>query len=251
MADRGGGKGGDREFWKTIVSDIEALALAGCYERVNKVLSFGLVNRFRRRTVGLVYRPGSTRILADLGAGPGTSTRIIAETAPEAFIIMVDPSFKMLRIAASELRNPRVVQVVGVFESLPFPDSSIDGITAMFSYRDAADYYRALDEFARVLTPEGRLAVLDFYRQENRIMHFLVKAGVFIGVPIALLFSRCFRYLGMYRSFLVSLDRMLTRREFEEELKSRFRVVKSFVISPGVGIFYAEGPRKNGTTGTR
>jgi len=240
------GRDSNDAFWEEIVADIETLALADCYERVNKILSLGLVDRFRRRAASLVYRPGATRVIADLGAGPGTSTRIIAEVASDSAIVMVDPSFAMLKIALKGLRNPRIIQVGGVFESLPFPDDSIDAITAMFSYRDAYDYYSALDEFARVLTGDGRLALLDFYRQENRIMHLLVKAGVYIGVPLALLLSGCPRYLRTYKSFVASLDRMLTRGELEEALRERFRRVETHVISPGVAIFYAEGPRKNG-----
>jgi len=239
------GRDPNEAFWEEIVSDIETLALTGCYERVNKILSLGLVDRFRRRAARLVYKPGATRIVADLGAGPGTSTRIIAEVARDSAIVMVDPSYAMLRIAAGTLRHPRIAQVGGVFESLPFPDDSVDAITAMFSYRDAYDYYMALDEFARVLSMNGRLALLDFYRQENKIMHLLVKAGVYIGVPLALLLSGCLRYLDTYKSFVASLDRMLTRRELEEALQERFHRVKTHVISPGVAIFYAEGPRKN------
>jgi len=239
------GSGGSHDgFWEEIVNDIETLARAGCYERVNKVLSLGLVNRLRRKAARLVYRPGKTMYLADLGAGPGTSTRIIAEVARESVILMVDPSLEMLRIAAKNLRDPRIAKIGGVFESLPFPDDSIDAITAMFSYRDAYDYYEALDEFARVLRRDGRLALLDFYRQENAIMHFLLKAGVYIGVPLALLISRCPRYLNTYKSFVASLDRMLTKKELESALRERFTRVKTYIISPGVAIFYAEGPRQ-------
>jgi len=240
------GRGSDEAFWHEIVANIRTLAKSGCYERVNKILSLGLVDRFRRRAARLVYRPGETRVIADLGAGPGTSTRIIAGIAADSAIIMVDPSYDMLKMAAESLHSPRIAQVGGVFESLPFPDESVDAITAMFSYRDAYDYYMALDEFARVLSADGRLALLDFYRQENRIMHLLVKAGVYIGVPLALLLSGCLRYLKTYKSFVASLDRMLTRRELEEALQERFRRVETHVISPGVAIFYAEGPRKNG-----
>ncbi|MCE4618233.1 MAG: class I SAM-dependent methyltransferase [Desulfurococcales archaeon] len=230
--------------WHGLVSDIELLATAGCYEKVNQVLSLGLVNSLRREAARLVLK--GEGVYADLGAGPGTSAKVIKEDLEGSTLILVDPSIPMLSISLENVRDPRILRFGGRFEQLPFKDNSIDGITAMFSYRDAVDYYAALDEIARVLKPDGRLAILDFYRHTNRLIHSLVKLYVFVMVPVALLATLCPKHLSTYKSFLASLDRMLTDKDLVEELEKRFETVKMLGKAPGVAIFYAANPRGKG-----
>jgi demethylmenaquinone methyltransferase/2-methoxy-6-polyprenyl-1,4-benzoquinol methylase len=229
--------------WRGLVSDIESLAVTGCYEKVNKIISIGLVDSLRRTATRLIAEKEG--LYADLGAGPGTSAKIILqELSNDSMLALVDPSTHMLVISLDYIVDRRVIRLGGLFESLPFKDSSVDGLTAMFSYRDAVDYYKALDEMARVLKPDGRLSILDFYHHENPFIHKLVKAYIFLMVPIALLLSLCPSSLKTYKSFLASIDRMLTKRELVEALNERFNEVKVFSIAPGVAIFYAKGPRK-------
>ncbi len=235
--------GSDRDIdWRGLVRDIELLAKTGCYEKVNNFLSLGNVDSLRRNASLLVAREG---VLGDLGGGPGTSTRALDRVAPEnSVILLLDPSIDMLEISLSNIPSARVVRVGGRFERLPFTDDSISGIVAMFSFRDAVDHRRALDEMARVLRTDGRLAILDIYRPENPAVHFIVKAYIALMVPLAILFNRCpFRYLNMYKSFLRSIDRMLTDKELLRELSARFERTAFFPYLPGAGIFYAERPR--------
>lgn len=230
--------------WRGLVSDIELLAKAGCYEKVNRILSLGLVNKLRRKAARLVLKDNGS--YADLGAGPGASAKIIREEMGDSTLILVDPSIPMLMISHDNVRDPRIIRLGGRFERLPFKDSSIDGVTAMFSYRDAVDYYEALDEIARVLKPDGRLAILDFYRSTNRILHLIIKLYIIIMVPVALTVSLCPKLLPTYKSFLASLDRMLTDKELVAELEKRFREVEVIKKAPGVAIFYAARPRGKG-----
>ena len=229
--------------WRNLVGDIELLATTGCYERVNKIMSLGLVNSLRRLTARLIAE--SNGFYADLGAGPGTSGKIILKELPsDSILVLVDPSIPMLMLSLDSIPNDRVLRLGGLFETLPFKDSTIDGITAMFSYRDAVDYHKALDEIARVLKADGRLAILDFYRHGSSILHGLIKLYLYAVIPLALLLSRCPGRLEAYKSFLTTLDKMLTREELLEALNERFRLVRVFDVAPGVAIFYARGPRK-------
>lgn len=230
--------------WRSLVTDIELLATAGCYEQVNQVLSLGLVNKLRREAAGLVLKDNG--VYADLGAGPGTSAKIIREDLGASTLILVDPSIPMLSISLENVSDPRIIRIGGRFEKLPFRDNSIDGITAMFSFRDAVDYYVALDEIARVLKPDGRLAILDLYRHPNRLMHQLVKLYILVMVPVAVLATLCPRQVSTYKSFLASIDRMLTDIELLEELGKRFREARVIGKLPGTAIFYAANPRGKG-----
>jgi len=226
--------------WERLVRDIESLARAGCYEKVNRVLSLGIVGKLRERAARMAAE--GARLVADLGSGPGTSAEVIRRVSPDSLILLVDPSPEML--AQARARVAGSVAFASTFEALPFEDSSVDAAVAMFSFRDAESYEAALDEIARVLSPEGRLAILDFYRASNPLVRALIKAYIMLLVPVGLVLYRCRVGIGAYKLFLVSLDRMLTLKEMLEGLRRRFRRVESHVLVPGLAIFYAEGPVK-------
>jgi len=226
--------------WERLVKDIELLAQAGCYEKVNRVLSLGIVGMLREKAARMAAE--GARLVADLGSGPGTSAEVIRRVSPGSLILLVDPSPAML--AQARERVPGSVAFASTFEALPFDDSSIDAAVAMFSFRDAESYEAALDEIARVLSPQGRLAILDFYRASNPLVRALIKAYIMLLVPIGLLIHRCRVGVSSYRLFLASLDRMLTLSEMLEGLRRRFQRVERHVLVPGLAIFYAEAPKK-------
>jgi len=46
--------------------------------------------------------------------------------------------------------------------ALPFPEGAVDAVTIAFGFRNFADYAKALAELFRVLSPGGRLVILEF-----------------------------------------------------------------------------------------
>jgi len=229
------------DLWREVVSSIEQLSLSGCYEKVNRFMSLGLIDKLRRRTASLV----SGETILDAGAGPGTSARVILEVHPGTRVVLLDPSGPMLSYALQRLSTPRVHAVVGRFEAMPLPDNSIDGIVAMFSYRDAVSYTRAADEFARVLKPSGSVALLDFYRPV-RPVKALIKLYLAVMVPLALAAGKCSGKLSLYKGFLATIDRMLGKRELIELFSGRFEYVRLYTIVPGLAILHASRPKKGG-----
>lgn len=230
--------------WEGLVSDIESLSTAGCYEKVNRITSLFQVDKLRREAASLVFQ--GTGVYADIGAGPGTSARVLRGVIEASTLILVDPSTRMLALSLERAGDPFILRVGGRFERLPFKDDSLDGVTAMFSYRDALDYREALDEIARVLKPHGRLAILDLYRHPSPLLHGLVKLYFRLMVPVALFANRCPMRLTAYESLLASIDRMLTDKELLSELEARFNVARAMVKAPGLAIFYAAQPRGKG-----
>ncbi|MCE4628222.1 MAG: class I SAM-dependent methyltransferase [Desulfurococcales archaeon] len=226
------------DIWREVVESIEELSLSGCYERVNKILSLGMLNRLRKRTAELVGGP----VIVDAGAGPGTSTRIVIGVHPYSKVLMVDPSGHMLSHALSRLPSGRVAAVLGRFESLPLADNSVDGIVAMFSFRDAIDYGLAAREFSRVLKRGGSVAILDFYKPMQPFKAIL-KTYLAIMVPIAAALAGCIGKVGMYRSFLETIDRMLTYNDIKRLFSKYFRTVEIKRIVPGLAIISASTPR--------
>jgi demethylmenaquinone methyltransferase/2-methoxy-6-polyprenyl-1,4-benzoquinol methylase len=128
-------------------------AIAPRYEFVNRMMTFGLDARWRKRTVSaLGLAPGST--ILDLACGTGDLSR--TASAQGFDVVGVDLSFGMLD-AAHGIRT----LCQGDASSLPIKSASIDGILCGYALRNFTDLDGAMSEMARVLRPGGRIALLE------------------------------------------------------------------------------------------
>ena len=107
--------------------------------------------------------------VADLGAGQGELTLMIAPFAEE--VIAVDLSRGMLDAleanAAQAGLSARVSVAEGDLESLPLESSSVDAAFLSQALHHAAHPEGAIREAARILRSGGRLIVLDLMRHEE------------------------------------------------------------------------------------
>ena len=105
---------------------------------------------------------GPTTCVLDIAAGTGKLTRVLV--AAGASVVASEPSASMRATFARVL--PGTPQVGATAEYLPFADGSFDAVTVAqaFHWFDAP---RALDEFARILGPGGRLALVWNERDES------------------------------------------------------------------------------------
>lgn len=98
--------------------------------------------------------------LVDVGCGPGIAVR--EARAAGAEVIGVDPAEVMLRVARARWRSdPGVGWRVGTAESLPVDDRWASVVWSLSTVHHWADIDGGLDEATRVLTPGGRLVVLE------------------------------------------------------------------------------------------
>lgn len=178
--------------------------IARRYDLLNRVLSLGIDQRWRRRTVGAVagngWRSGG-RVL-DLATGTGDLALLIARSHPGVQVDGVDPSRRMLWEARAKVRSAglegRVRLVVGDAEALPYPDATFDAATIAFGIRNVPDRARGLREMRRVTRPGGRVAVLELSEPGGGVMGRLARFHVHTLVPrIGALLSgeREYRYL--------------------------------------------------------
>ncbi|HEY5923068.1 MAG TPA: ubiquinone/menaquinone biosynthesis methyltransferase [Kofleriaceae bacterium] len=149
--------------------------IAARYDFVNRVLSLGLDQRWRRRVVralGLDMRRkdrgtwfGESPRVLDVATGTGDLAIEIARACPGASVIGLDPSGGMLGVAKQKLAKrgltDRVSLVIGDAQELPQANCEIDAATIAFGIRNVPDRGRALRELARVVRPGGRIAVLE------------------------------------------------------------------------------------------
>jgi len=128
-------------------------SIAPRYDLVNRVMTFGMDVRWRRRTVrALALAPGAT--VLDLACGTGDLCRDLSRAGYRA--IGADLSLGML--AHNRSRAP-LLQADAL--RLPLADASVEGAVSGFALRNFVALAPAFAELARVVQPGGRIALLD------------------------------------------------------------------------------------------
>ena len=147
--------------------------IAPRYDFLNRMLSFGIDRRWRKKAVRLLkYREGA-RIL-DVATGTGDVALEIARTTPPSVKItgadfckeMVD--LGQLKAAQSAYAG-RIDFTVAPCEDLPFPNETFDSITIAFGIRNVVDRKLGLAEMWRVLRPGGRMIILEFSTPRSQL----------------------------------------------------------------------------------
>jgi len=138
--------------------------IAPRYDLVNRVMTFRLDVRWRRRTVRELALPSASTVL-DLASGTGDLCIDLRNAGHRP--ISVDLSFGML--AADHSGAPRVQSDI---LRLPVPDASVDGVTCGFALRNLTDLGAFFAELARVVREGGRIALLDVGIPSNRFIRW-------------------------------------------------------------------------------
>ena len=141
-------------------------AIAGRYDFLNHVLSAGIDRRWRTRAIRSLGLTGVERVL-DLCTGTGDLAIAAVRAQPSAArVVGVDFSGAMLRVGDGKLRKAsldrRVTMIQGDATLLPLAGASVDAVTIGFGIRNVEHMDAACVELHRVLTPGGRLAILEF-----------------------------------------------------------------------------------------
>lgn len=132
--------------------------------------------------------------VADVGAGTGKLTRVVAALGAEA--IAVDPDAAMLSVLHTAV--PGIPTFIGTAEQLPLPDASVDAVVLGQAWH-WVDVDAASAEAARVLRPGGVLGLIWNLRDETvpwvsrmtEIMHgsnaevMLAEGGPRVAEPFA------------------------------------------------------------------
>lgn len=139
-------------------------SIAPRYDLVNRIMTFRLDVRWRRRTVRALSISKGKCVL-DLASGTGDLCVELLKNGLRP--ISVDVSLGMLR--ADHSGSPRVQADI---LRLPFADKSVDGITCGFALRNLIDLPKFFGEIARVTRIGGRIALLDVGVPRNRFIRF-------------------------------------------------------------------------------
>ena len=104
-------------------------------------------------------------VIADLGAGEGASSLLLAQNAKR--VIAVDTSAKMIDVAREQALRAGILNIeyrLGDMEDIPIDSSTVDLAFFSQSLHHALHPARALAEAHRILQPGGRIVILDLVK---------------------------------------------------------------------------------------
>ena len=137
--------------------------ISGSYDGLNRVISFGIDIKWRKKVVKLVGETSPTTVL-DIATGTGDLAIALAKTGAKK-VVGLDISPGMLQVGKDKVSKKdltdTVEMVIGDSENLAFEDNSFDAITVAFGVRNFENLEKGLAEILRVLRPGGRLAILE------------------------------------------------------------------------------------------
>lgn len=146
------------------------------YDFVTNIMTLGHARLLRRLTVdNALIKPGDS--VLDVGCGTGEVTLLTKTRAKDGNVYGIDPAPEMITVARKKAARKKIEIDfrVGVIESLPFPDASMDVVTSSLMMHHLPDdlKVRGLAEVYRVLKPGGRLLIADFMRPTGSLLNHI------------------------------------------------------------------------------
>ncbi|MEX0944682.1 MAG: bifunctional demethylmenaquinone methyltransferase/2-methoxy-6-polyprenyl-1,4-benzoquinol methylase UbiE [Balneolaceae bacterium] len=138
--------------------------IADDYDRINSILSFGVHNAWRKKTVLESGAKPGDRVL-DCATGTGDLALEFKKTVGhEGTVLGTDFCKEMIEHAPGKAEKRQLVVDFEVADAmnLPYDDNSFDIASIAFGIRNVDDPLVCLQEMGRVVRPGGRVVVLEF-----------------------------------------------------------------------------------------
>ena len=213
--------------------------IAGHYDFLNHFLSFGIDIHWRRPAVKSLSLENGERVL-DVATGTGDQG-FAALKAADVTVVGCDFAENMLELARQKIERRGMTDVFEVIpgdaEDLPFDDESFNALTISYGIRNVGFIEKTLNEFYRVLTPGGRLAILEFAEPEGPVFSRLYRFYFDRILPwLGGLFSR----RSAYTYLPESVRHFPAREDFKALLEDEgFHTVRHRDLTFGITTIYS------------
>jgi demethylmenaquinone methyltransferase/2-methoxy-6-polyprenyl-1,4-benzoquinol methylase len=169
--------------------------IAPKYDLLNHTLSLGIDILWRKKAVGILKKHQPEKVL-DIACGTGDFTIANIDSGASK-IIGLDISEGMVNVGLKKVEkkglSKRINLQVGDSEKINFQDNTFDGITVGFGVRNFENLEKGLSEMHRVLSPNGKVIILEFSKPKK--------------FPIKHLYFFYFKYILPTIGRLVSKDK--------------------------------------------
>jgi demethylmenaquinone methyltransferase / 2-methoxy-6-polyprenyl-1,4-benzoquinol methylase len=182
--------------------------IAPTYDRLNRVLSLGIDQSWRRRAIDALGAIYGRRVL-DVCAGTLDLSLLAVDAGAE--VVATDFSHAMLASGRAKVLVP-LARADAL--ALPFADESFDGVVCGFGLRNLDDTRAGLAEMRRVLKRGGRCVLLDFFRPRRtvtRVVQALYNQQV-LPLVGGIVSGDC----AAYRYLADSIERFASRADVEQ-----------------------------------
>ncbi|BDU24575.1 MULTISPECIES: bifunctional demethylmenaquinone methyltransferase/2-methoxy-6-polyprenyl-1,4-benzoquinol methylase UbiE [unclassified Flavobacterium] len=137
--------------------------ISGNYDNLNRVISFGIDVKWRKKVLKIVSDK-KPKVILDIATGTGDLAILLAQTNADK-IIGLDISEGMLEVGKKKVAEKNLSNIIelvlGDSENMPFEDNYFDAITVSFGVRNFENLEKGFGEILRVLKPNGVFVILE------------------------------------------------------------------------------------------
>jgi demethylmenaquinone methyltransferase/2-methoxy-6-polyprenyl-1,4-benzoquinol methylase len=169
-------------------------SIAGKYDFMNTLLSFGLHYLWKRTAIKMMNLKPGKRVLDVCGGTADLAILAARYIGPEGGVVVYDFNRAMMEAGKEKvhhvLLDARIRYIQGDAEQISCPDGQFDAAMVGFGIRNLTHMEKGFTEMYRVLKPGGTLMCLEFSRPANPAFRFLYDMYSFYIMPyIGLIFT--------------------------------------------------------------
>jgi len=215
-------------------------SIAGKYDLLNRLFSFGIDARWRRELASEIPAESNLPIL-DVATGTADVAMTLERRCRgDRLIVGTDFTLPMLQVGAKKISDEQALRIrllAGDAYALPFMKETFGAVTIAFGLRNLAHRLEGLEEMARVLAPGGRIVILEFSPMDKPVFGPLFRFYFHIVMP--LLGGLISGDMGAYRYLPESVEKFPGPAQLGREMvEAGFTEVKYRALTMGIAYLH-------------
>ncbi len=157
-------------------------SIAGRYDLMNRLMTFGRDNAWRRFVVEQAsLQPGD--VLLDLAAGTGDIAFAALQRLDNLTVVGLDFALPMMQVGRARRLGAHVRWCQGDAMLLPFADNTFAAVTSGYLLRNVIDLAQCLREQVRVVHPGGMVVALDTVPPPSSVLRPFINIYLRFVIP--------------------------------------------------------------------
>ncbi|RLA62931.1 MAG: bifunctional demethylmenaquinone methyltransferase/2-methoxy-6-polyprenyl-1,4-benzoquinol methylase UbiE [Epsilonproteobacteria bacterium] len=150
--------------------------IAPSYDFLNHFLSLGIDIYWRQKFLAALPKTDKIVVL-DLATGTGDVPLVLVKDKRVKKVTGIDRSKGMVDIGKKKIQKKKLEKKIelklGDGVKIPFADETFNVVTISFGIRNFSDHKESLKNIYRVLSPKGKVLIMEFSLPKNSVMRFL------------------------------------------------------------------------------